>query len=361
MHSHESGGAGSRVYLDHNATSPLRAGARAAIEVAWTHAWANPGSAHRDGQAAASALERARGELAHVLGVSSKDVHFTSGATEANAWVLRGLPTPDRPRVLCSAVEHPSVRVWATDLVPVDGQGRVRVDALEALLSSVSDEVAVVSVMGANNETGVVQPISEVLACCRAAGVPFHCDATQLPGKLPVPIEPDHVSLTAHKVGGPRGCGALVSRRPPPPLIEGGGQERGARAGTVAVPLVAGFAAAMKEPPMDVGHLRDELEHACRSMGGHVVGAGAPRLPNTLFVRFDVPGDLVVIGLDLLGISASTGSACSSGSPGSSAVLRAMGQSGIPVRFSLGPDTTQGQIQRASDALASVLARAREA
>jgi cysteine desulfurase len=339
------------VYLDHNAAAPLDPAVRAAMREAEEDAWANPSSPNAAGRRAAARLDLARRAVADSLGVPARAVRFTSGATEANAWALRGR------RVLASAVEHPSVRAWAGGTVPVDGEGRVRLDALDAAVRSGAWDL--VSVMAANNETGVLQPIEEVAAVCRRHGVPLHVDAAQMPGRLPIPAVGDLMTLTSHKCGGPRGAGVLVVRgEEPTPLLRGGPQERGSRAGTEAVVPIIGLAAALCRtlPPFDPGP-RDELDAAVRRLGGEVIGAGAPRLPNTCCALFSAPGDLLVMALDLAGISASTGSACSSGAARPSEVLAAMGRPGqVPVRFSLGraDRDTAGAVAALERALAAL-------
>jgi cysteine desulfurase len=257
-------------------------------------------------------------------------VAFTSGATEANAWALTG-----SQRVLTSAVEHPSALAWATDLVPVDSRGVIDLEALESKLGKQPD---VLSVMLANNETGVLQPIEEIAALAARAGVLFHCDATQGPGRVDVRIPADLITLSAHKFGGPRGVGALIGETLPAPMLRGGPQERNRRAGTVNTPGIIGMGVAASNLPLQSPVQRDALQQFCLRHGAVVLGAGAPRLPNTLAVLFPTPGDLVVTALDLAGIQVSTGSACASGSAQASHVVEAMGLSGIPVRFSLGRD-----------------------
>jgi cysteine desulfurase len=320
------------MYCDYNATSPMSATVRAAVTAAMETAWANPSSPHREGQGAAVRVEYARRQVAKLMGVEPKHVFFTSGATEANAWVLAGAPC----RVIASAVEHPSVLAWSDEAIGVEADGQIRLEELE---SQLRNGPAVVSVMAANNETGVIQPIKEVARLCKEFGSTFHCDATQVPGRMDVDIDADWVTLSAHKFGGPRGIGALVSTCPPSPILRGGQQERGHRAGTLNVPGIVGFGAAASEANTISSVERDRLEAFCVERGGMVVGENAPRLPNTLSVLFSVPGDLVVAGLDLRGVHASTGSACSSGSSQTSHVLAAMGFSGTPIRFSLGQDT----------------------
>ncbi|NOY26075.1 MAG: aminotransferase class V-fold PLP-dependent enzyme, partial [Oligoflexia bacterium] len=298
-----------------------------------------------------------------LVGRPSAQVRFTSGATESNAWALRGLAAAARdrgmtqPRILVSAVEHPSVLAWGTDRIPVSATGLVDLDALRDLLGRHQGQVAAVSVMAANNETGVIQPIHSIAELCATAGVPLHCDASQIPGRVPFDLSAPLLTLSAHKMGGPKGVGALVCAKPPPALLRGGAQERGSRSGTVATPLVVGFGVAAERGGLMSTQQRDRLEAACERLGGHVLGKGAPRLPNTCTAIFDAPGDLIVMALDLEGIAASTGSACASGAATDSHVVRAMGLSGVPVRFSLGPMT---QVDAAIQALERVLGRIRE-
>jgi cysteine desulfurase len=282
-------------------------------------------------------VDRARAQVAALVGRDPREVLFTSGATEANAWALSGLRTAERPLVLTSAVEHPSALAWADHTVPVDRHGVVDLDALDELLARHGDRTAVLSVMAANNETGVLQPVAEVAARAQRAGVLFHSDATQIPGRLPVDVPADLVTLSGHKLGGPKGVGVLVARVLLQPLLRGGPQERGLRAGTHNVAGISGMGAAAEVCGIMDAAPRDRLQAACERLGGRVLGKGPPRLPNTLSVVFSHPGDLVVMALDLAGVSASTGSACSSGSAAPSHVLSAMGEQGTPVRLSLSP------------------------
>lgn len=349
------------IYLDHNATAPLLPAARAAMLDALDRCWANPDSPHAAGRAAAMAVDRARSAVAALVGRDPRELIFTSGATEANALALSGLCSDERPEVWVSAVEHPSALAWGTRRMPVDGRGVIELAALEAALGKGADRVAVLSVMAANHETGVLQPVAEVAELARRAGVPFHCDATQIPGRVTFTFDADLITISAHKFGGPKGVGALLSRARLRPLLRGGSQERGRRAGTPNVPGIVGMGAAAAEiagTTQDPG-ARDRLEAACRALGGLILGEGAPRLPNTLAVLFPVPGDLVVSALDLEGIAVSAGATCASGSSAPSPVLAAMGVHGTPVRFSLGPDSRSpvGCVEAALPALARVMAR----
>lgn len=338
------------IYLDHNATTPLLPAAFDAMQP-WLGIAANPFSAHRLGRSAAAALDRARAQVAALVGWHREGVIFTGGATEANATALHF------GRWKVSAVEHPSVLAWSDHVLPVDSAGRVRLDAVGDDL----DAFTGLSVMLANNETGVVQPVAELAALARRAGVLLHVDASQAPGRLPMRIEADLVTLSAHKFGGPQGVGALLVRPglEIQPLLRGGPHERGRRAGTPNVAGIVGMgaAAAATFEAMSPGK-RDRLERALVAHGGRVAGAGADRLPNTTCVAFDAvdAGDLVM-ALDLEGVAVSVGSACASGSPEPSHVLKAMGFRGNAVRFSLGANTTDAEVDAAADAVGRILAR----
>ncbi len=340
-----------QMYYDHNATSPIPPNVRAAVEHAMAATWANPSSPHRPGQTAASAVQQARATIARCMGTEPGSVTFTSGATEANAWVLAGSTLP----VIASATEHPSVLAWAEELIPVHPNGTIDLEWLEKRLR---DQPALVSVMAANNETGVIQPTDTVYNMVKESGGRFHCDATQWVGRMESKLSADYITLSAHKFGGPRGIGALISADPPDPYLRGGAQERGRRGGTLNGPGIIGFAAAIEGLQTILPTERDRLAAFCRTRGAIEIGAEAPRLPNTLCALFEHPGDLIVAGLDLEGVYASTGSACSSGSAQESHVLTAMGLKGAPVRFSFGADTPAGP---AIDALTLVLARLEDA
>ncbi len=310
---------------------------QACVAAAMASEWANPHAQYRAAQKVNVRIQEARAVIGAMVGAPPASVLFTSGATEANAWALTGHGRAGR--ILTSAIEHPSVLAHATDTLPVHPDGVVRLDVLEAELATKT--VALVSIMGANNETGVLQPITEIARLCGFFGAPFHCDATQMPGRVPLDdlARADLVTLSGHKMGGPRGIGALVARIPMAPWLAGGPQERGLRAGTVNAPGVFGFATAAEHAtPMPSGE-RDRLEDAVRALGGDIIGANAPRLPNTCCALFDIPGDLVVMALDLRGFAVSTGSACASGAHKPSTVISAMGRTGTPVRFSLGRDS----------------------
>ena len=363
-----------RIYLDHNASSPPVPAARAAVAAALDVA-GNPSSIHEEGRRARDLVERARAEVAALVGAGRDDVVFTSGGTEANALALRGSITAARRRLVVSAVEHPSVRATADALaaegvavtvLPVDGSGLLSLGALEAALGP---DVALVSVQAANHETGVLQPLAEVAARTRSAGVPLHVDAVQAAGKVDMPLEvADFVSLSAHKLGGPAGTGALVARAPLA-VVAGGHQERGRRGGTENLLGIVGFGAAARVarsyPFTQMRSLRDRLQEGLARLGGRVHG-GEPRAPGTLSIAFaGVPGELLVQSLDLAGIAASTGAACTSGTVAPSPVLLAMGllpaEARLAVRFSLGPTTTAAEIDEVLAVVPALLERIRAA
>jgi cysteine desulfurase len=343
-------------YLDWNATAPLRPEAAAAVTAAVARC-GNPSSVHRWGRAARAEIERARTAVAALVGANSEQVVFVSGGTEANHLALLG--NGDR-RILISAVEHDSVLRAAAEAerIPVDHNGILRLDALERLLAD-DCRPALVSVMLANNETGVIQPAAQIAAAAHAHGALFHCDAVQAVGKLPVDmaaIGADLLTLSAHKLGGPTGIGALVVAKDSElvPLLRGGGQERGRRAGTENLPGIAGFAAAAGAAAAEieiydrVRRLRDDLETAIGALAPEavVIGAAAPRLPNTTALA--LPGfaaETQVIALDLDNVMVSAGAACSSGKVGPSHVLAAMGAAPdiarSTIRISLGWSTSE--------------------
>ena len=371
-----------RVYLDWNASAPLRPLARAAMLAALDVA--NASSVHAEGRSSRALVESARIQVASLVGARPRDVIFTSGGTEANALALSpGLrPAGTREtcgRLLISTIEHPSVRSGGrfppdrVEDVPVDGHGVVDLAALKRRLAALTAEGTkpLVSLMLANNETGVIQPVREAAAMVHEAGGLLHVDAVQGPGRIVCDINElaaDLLTLSAHKIGGPKGVGALVLRADRvelgDPLLRGGGQERGRRAGTENVAGIVGFGAAaeavVQSAPAEAGRmamLRERLEAGLRSATPDVMifGLGAVRLPNTVLAG--LPGmkaETAVIALDLEGIAASAGAACSSGKVQSSHVLAAMGvEPGLArssVRFSLGAMTAESEIDRAIEA-----------
>ena len=351
---------GRETYLDWNATAPLRPEAAAAVLEALA-SWGNPSSVHRRGRVARRIIERAREEIAGLLGgVDPRGVVFVSGGTEANNLALLGT---DRERVLVSAVEHDSVRqvLPTAETIPVDRDGVVALDALDRLLAA-DPRPALVSVMFANNETGVIQPVGEIASLARRYGALFHCDAVQAAGRLALDtgaIGADLISLSAHKLGGPPAVGALVvtGDLDLASLLRGGGQERGRRAGTENVPGIAGFAAAAKAAVEEIAAydrvrvLRASLEAeiAVAAPEAVIYGTGVMRLPNTSAIAMPgVAAETQVIALDLDGVMVSAGAACSSGKVGPSHVLAAMAVDAAlaasTIRVSLGGSSSETDI-----------------
>jgi cysteine desulfurase len=345
------------AYLDHNATSPLRPAAFDAMAAA-LRAGGNPSSVHRAGRTARSLIDGARRQVAALVGALPAEVVFTSGGTEANNMAIDG---SGRKRVLASAIEHDSVLKAAPDaeIIPVDGNGVVDLGALERLLA-LPGEPALVSVMFANNETGVLQPIADVVRLARQAGALVHCDAVQAAGKVRVDLHGlgvDYLSLSAHKLGGPTGVGALAIRSGAPfvPGRRGGGQESNRRAGTENVAGIAGFGAAAdaSREGLMVEGLRDRMERSLLAIapGARVFGVGAPRLGNTSCISMPgVKAETQVMALDLDGLCVSAGAACSSGKVHRSAVLAAMGVEDAvaetAIRISCGWNTDSDDIER---------------
>ncbi|MBX3605930.1 MAG: cysteine desulfurase [Piscinibacter sp.] len=361
-------GRGAVIYLDCNATTPPLPEVVAEMLDALRVSWANPSSTHAPGQAARRLLADARARVAAFLGCQAAELIFTSGATESNHAALLGARVPGRRRLVLSAVEHPGLVALAqrladegtpVDFIPVDAQGRLDLDAARALID---DDVALVSVMGANNETGVVMPVAELAALAHARGARLHVDATQCAGKSRLSFADsgaDLMSISAHKIGGPKGVGALLLRRGVAlaPLIAGR-QERQRRGGTENLPGIVGFAAACERTGATLAAdlerlrvLRDRLEQGlARDLPAlHVYGRDAERLPNTSCVRFGVlSAELVLARLERAGVIASSGAACSAGGTQPSHVLLAMGEDATTakagVRFSLGPQTRADEI-----------------
>jgi cysteine desulfurase len=359
-------------YFDWNATAPLRPEAHTAI-VAALALTGNPSSVHAPGRAARHRVETAREEVAALVGASAKNVIFTAGGTEANMLALTpaieiGGRKEPRDRLFVSTIEHPSVRAGGrfgalTD-IPVSADGIVDLAALERLLAG--SHRPLVSVMLANNETGVVQPVSKVARVVHQANGVLHVDAVQAAGRIQIDInklEVDLLTLSAHKIGGPQGVGALVCRRDDihvAPLITGGGQERRHRAGTENVAGIAGFgaaaaavAAAMPREITRMQALRQQVETGLRATRPDAVifSDAVERLPNTTLVAVaGMKAETAIIAFDLAGIAVSSGSACSSGKVTPSHVLAAMGVApvlaGAAIRISLGWATTEGEVDK---------------
>ncbi len=375
-----------RIYLDHAAATPLRPEARAAMEPYLSaDGFGNPSSLHRDGQRAKNALDAARDTLAFALGCQFSEVTFTSGGTEADNAALVGIMLANRGRgdhFITTQIEHEAVGSTARFLetlgfhatyLPVDEQGRVSPDAVAEALT---ERTALVSVIHASNEVGTIQPLREIADIVHAGGAWLHSDAVQTFGQLPVTVSGlgvDLLTVSAHKIYGPKGAGALYVRSgiPMEPLLHGGGQERERRSGTENVAAIAGFGEAVRlmlperaAEAARLTELRDFLlsELQQRIPGVVLNGPRAERLPNNLNVSF--PGadaESLLLSLDRAGISASSGSACASGSIEPSPILLAMGLSPdrakSALRLTLGRSTTHEQICRVVDTLAEIVAR----
>jgi cysteine desulfurase len=364
------------IYADYNATAPLRPEARAAMMEAMADP-GNPSSVHGPGRRARAALEEGRRRVAKLLGAEPETVTFTSGGTEADLLALRGA---GRTRVLVSAIEHEAVLAAVPDAerIPVGSNGLIDLTALEALLDA-SDVPAIVSVMWANNETGAIQPLAEVVALARHHGALVHSDAVQAVGKVPVNFQEsgiDLLSVSAHKIGGPAGIGALVCRAglALEPQIAGGGQERGRRSGTENLLGIIGFGAAALRAlvelegdalPTRIAELRDRLEARVLASAplARVLCRDVPRLPNTSSIVLPgVRAETQVMALDLEGIAVSAGSACSSGKVKRSHVVEAMEPGGEAaaetIRVSFGWLSTEDDVDRLADAWLRLYKRA---
>ena len=366
-----------RFYFDHNATTPVSPEVFQAMAPMMTEVFGNASSIHDFGQRARQALDEARRRVAAMIGAKPEEIVFTSGGTEADNMALFGVSG----HVITTTVEHPAVLHAAAQLpevtmVPVDGRGVVDPRAVR---KAIRPDTRLISVMHANNELGVIQPVEEIVKIAREAGVLFHSDGVQGPGKLPVNVKELGVnlySISAHKIYGPKGIGALYVRKGTAirPLLFGGPHERKARAGTENVAGAVGFGRAAEwviergaAEATRQGALRDVLEQGILEHvpGAHVNGAGAARVANTSNMRFDgIDSEPLLIALDLKGFAVSSGSACSSGATEPSHVLAAIGltreQSRSSVRFSLGRSNTEEQIGALIDAVAEVVARLRK-
>lgn len=349
------------IYLDYNASAPMKPAVREAVaeSLAWV---GNPSSVHHFGRAVRLALENARGNLAAFLGAKRDQIVFTSGATEANLLALQGAGFA---RHLISAVEHNSIfkAVPTAEIVPVDENGLINLDALQSMLQRDATP-ALVSIMSANNETGVLEPVAEAAKIVHAHGSRLLCDAVQSAGKTVLDFTEtgaDYLTLSAHKLGGPTGAGALVlgSDAPFAAPMAGGGQERGRRPGTENVPGIVGFGAAIRlagenlSAFLKLAAMRDQLETGVRRIAPStkIFGADVARVVNTVSVSMPgVPAETQIMAFDLAGIAVSAGAACSSGKVGPSHVLLAMGAApdvaASTIRVSLGWETDAGDITR---------------
>jgi cysteine desulfurase len=376
-----------RIYLDHNATTPVRDEVAAAVLRVLREVPGNPSSAHAEGAAARAEVERARERVAALVAARPAEVVFTSGATESNNLAIFGVAHAEAARgrhLVTTATEHPSVEEPLVALeaegfrvtrVPVDADGLVDPGAVAA---AITPETSLVSILWANNETGVVQPMARIAALVRAHGVPLHVDATQAIGKIAVrfdDVPADLLSASAHKFNGPKGSGFLVVRgdRALAPWLRGGSQERGRRGGTHGVAGIAGLGVAAELARLEVEEraersaaLRDRLWSGIEAKIPRVRrhGASAFVLPNTLSVEFrETAGDVLLEALDGEGIAVSAGAACASGSVHPSRTLLAMGcsvaEARASLRFSVGLGTNEAQIDRVLALLPDLVARVR--
>jgi len=376
-----------RVYLDHNATTPLHEEVVEAMTRSLREGYGNPSSTHAEGAAAKAELDLARERVASLLGCRAREVVFTACATEANNTALLGLlERGGAPgHVVSSNVEHPSVeaalaclesRGWRVTRLPVDAEGLLAAEQVEAAIES---DTAMVSLIWANNETGVLLPVEAIAERARARGVPVHVDATQRVGKLPIDLGAgaiDLLALSAHKLNGPKGAGALIVREGAAlvPLLLGGGQERGRRGGTENLAGIVGLGVAcalaereLPERQEQTGGLRDRLWQGIAAKIPGVRRNGSPEhvLPNTLNVEFEgAAGEVLLQALDLEGVAVSMGAACSSGSIEPSRVLAAMGrtpgQARASLRLSTGLYNDASQVDRVLAILPDRVARSRE-
>ena len=377
-----------RIYLDHNATTPLDPQVVDRMAQAMREVWGNASSVHHFGQQAKAALDGARGQVASLLGADASEIVFTAGGTESDNLAIRGaaeaLEPSGRKHLVTSAIEHEAVlntmkslakRGWRVTAVPVDASGIVSLDRLRA---AVTDDTALVSVMHANNEIGTIQPIAGLAAIAHERGALFHTDAVQSAGKIPIDVRAlgvDLLTIAGHKLYGPKGTGALWVKRGVRLIapMTGGRQERSRRAGTENVPALVGFGVAAElakqKPALEgprLAALRDRLEAGILSSisGTERNGAASPRVANTTNISIDrVEAESLLIGLDLAGIAVSSGSACSSGTLEPSHVLKAMG---LPhgrtlgsIRFSLGTSNTEADVDRVLEVLPPLVEKLR--
>jgi len=375
------------IYLDHNATTPLSGEVLEAMMPYFKQSFGNASSFYEPARTARAALEKARGTIAAAIGASPEEIVFTASGTESDNLALRGVCRAFQGKdlhIITSPVEHHAVLKTCEDLqgtgvritqVPVDNSGCV--DPAD-VAGNITPDTVIISIMCANNETGVIQPIQAISEIAREKGIIFHTDAVQAFGKMSVHVDElgvDLMTISAHKIYGPKGVGALYIRKGTniSPIITGGSQESARRAGTENIPAIAGFAKAVE---MAVEHLdeagrhmtvlRDTFENQIMERIDNVTinGQGAPRIPNTSSMSFaSIDGESILLHLDLLGVCASTGSACATGSPEPSHVLTAMGLSHVEaqgtIRFSLGKDTTLQDIDRLCEVMPGIVSRLR--
>lgn len=368
-----------RIYLDNNATTAIHPDVLRVLETSLREVFGNASSIHKEGQQARRVIEDARESVARLLNATAREIVFTSGGTESNnAAIFGSVAAAPRSHIVTTSIEHPSVAEAVRELerrgaevtrVAPSRDGRV---ASDDVIAALRDDTRLVTVMLANNETGVIQPVHEIGAACRARGIHFHCDGVQGAGKMRFDvndIQCDTLALSAHKMHAPKGIGALYVRKgvTMESHLVGGAQERRRRAGTENVPLAAAFGAAAtlaaSAPLFDIATLRDAFESRVRAaLNVTINGANVPRVANTSNITFHgADGEGIVIALDLAGIAVSTGSACSSGRVEPSSVLLAMGLSPddarATVRFSLSRFTTREEIEKVATALVELVPR----
>lgn len=363
-----------RIYLDHNATTPLSEEVLEAMLPFMREDFGNPSSMHWFGQRARAATEDARAQVAELVGAETSEIVFTGSGSESDNMAVRGVASKaagGRRRLLTTPVEHHAVvytvgamgdEGFPIELLKVDGDGRLDLDALRA---TVNEETALVSVMLANNETGVLQPVKEAAEIAHEAGALVHCDAVQAAGKMDVDVSDlgvDLLTLSAHKIYGPKGVGCLYVRRGTSlsPILRGGSQERNRRAGTTNVAGVVGFGRAasaakdhLPEEAPRLAAVRDRLEEQLLALPGAARNGAGARIPNTTNVSFEgCEAEGLLIALDLAGVAVSTGAACAAGAAEASHVLKAMGLDPLRVqssiRISLGRSTTEEHVDRAA-------------
>lgn len=373
------------IYLDNNASTKLDPEVHAATEEALALC-GNPSSIHAEGRRARRAIEEARDEVARLVGAAAQEIFFTSGGTEANAMAVLGGRGSGGGTFVRTGAEHPSVRQAFARAAARAGSRETVVDpepsgALdpEKLAAAITSETRLLSVMLASNEYGALFPVADAARAARAAGAWSHSDAVQAAGRIPIDVQSlgvDLLSLSAHKIHGPKGAGALFVRKGTAlePLLPGGGQERRMRAGTENTPGIVGFGVAARlarerlaEDAPAITRLRDRLERfvLARASGARVLASGAPRLPNTSAILFEgVAGDALAIRLDLAGVAVSVGSACSSGTPAPSEALLSLGltrdEARRVVRISLSRFTTEAEVDDAARTIAAAVSAMRE-
>jgi cysteine desulfurase len=374
-----------RIYLDYNATTPLDSRVLEAMLPFLTEGFGNPSSLHWFGQQSRAAMEDARSDVAGLIGATPSEIVFTSGGTEADGLALRGVAAAARdPRrkIVYAAIEHHAVvhtakslaeEGWPVQAVRAGPDGTIDLDDLRA---KVDETTALVAVMLANNETGVVQPLADVVAIAREKGAMVHCDAVQAVGKIPVSVQElgvDLLALSAHKIYGPKGAGALYVRRGTrmKAVLRGGSQERNRRAGTENVAGIVGLgraAALARAERASEGSrlalLRDRLAARLLVIAGAVRNGDGPRVPNTTNVSFEgIEAESLLMALDLMGVAVSTGAACAAGAVEPSHVLRGMGlpmeRVQASLRFSLGRSTDEAVVDHAAELVAEAVARQR--